>query len=87
MFLKKLRKEHPKLKCVSTGSSLKFCMMAEGKADIYPRFGPTMEWDTAAGHAIARAAGCSVKVHNSDADLSYNKEVLTNPWFIVARTT
>ncbi len=87
MFIKGLQKEHSGLKLVSTGSSLKFCLMAEGKADIYPRFGPTMEWDTAAGHAIARAAGCSVKILDSEDDLSYNKEVLTNPFFIVLRTT
>ena len=45
---------------VGIGSSLKFCLLAEGDADIYPRFGPTMEWDTAAGHAVLRAAGGSV---------------------------
>jgi 3'(2'), 5'-bisphosphate nucleotidase len=86
MFIKGLQKDDPGLKLLSTGSSLKFCLMAEGKADIYPRFGPTMEWDTAAGHAIALASGCMVKIHNSEDDLSYNKEVLTNPFFIVLRT-
>jgi 3'(2'), 5'-bisphosphate nucleotidase len=86
MFIKGLQKEHPDLRLVSTGSSLKFCLMAEGKADIYPRFGPTMEWDTAAGHAIARASGCSVRMHDIGECLSYNKEALTNPWFIVLRT-
>jgi 3'(2'), 5'-bisphosphate nucleotidase len=86
LFIKGLQKEHPGLKFVSTGSSMKFCLMAEGKADIYPRFGPTMEWDTAAGHTIARASGCSVKIHEGEAGLSYNKEVLTNPGFIVLRT-
>ena len=86
LFIKGLQKDHPGLKFVSTGSSLKFCLMAEGKADIYPRFGPTMEWDTAAGHAIARASGCSVKIHDREDDLYYNKEELLNPWFIAART-
>ena len=86
LFIKGLHKKHPGLKFVSTGSSLKFCLMAEGKADIYPRFGPTMEWDTAAGHAIARDSGCSVKIHDREDDLSYNKEDLFNPWFIVTRT-
>jgi 3'(2'), 5'-bisphosphate nucleotidase len=86
LFIKGLQKDHPGLRFVSTGSSLKFCFMAEGKADIYPRFGPTMEWDTAAGHAIARASGCSVKIHDRDDDLYYNKEELLNPWFIAART-
>ncbi len=86
MFIRGLKKQHPGLKLVSTGSSLKFCLMAEGSADIYPRFGPTMEWDTAAGHAIARISGCSVKIHESEEDLSYNKEILKNPWFVVTRT-
>lgn len=86
LFIKGLQKRHPGLKLVSIGSSLKFCLMAEGKADIYPRFGPTMEWDTAAGHAIARASGCSVKICDREDDLSYNKQDLFNPWFIVSRT-
>ena len=86
LFIKGLQQDHPGLKFVSIGSSLKFCLMAEGTADIYPRFGPTMEWDTAAGHAIARDSGCSVKIHNKEDDLSYNKEDLFNPWFIVTRT-
>ena len=85
LFIKRLEKEHPGLRLVSTGSSLKFCLMAEGKADIYPRFGRTMEWDTAAGDAIARTSGCLVSVHDSGDGLSYNKEVLSNPWFIVLR--
>ncbi|MCK5461932.1 MAG: 3'(2'),5'-bisphosphate nucleotidase CysQ, partial [Bacteroidales bacterium] len=86
LFIKGLQKDHPGLRFVSTGSSLKFCLMAEGAADIYPRFGPTMEWDTAAGHAIVRASGCSIKIHDREDDLYYNKEDLLNPWFIVTRT-
>lgn len=86
LFIKALQKKYPGLRFISTGSSLKFCLMAEGKADIYPRFGPTMEWDTAAGHAIARASGCSVKIHDREENLCYNKEDLFNPWFIVTRT-
>jgi len=86
LFIKGLQKEYPGLRLVTTGSSLKFCIMAEGKADVYPRFGPTMEWDTAAGHAIARASGCSVKIHGSEDDLCFNKEDLFNPWFMVTRT-
>jgi 3'(2'), 5'-bisphosphate nucleotidase len=85
LFIKRLEKEHPDLRLVSTGSSLKFCLMAEGKADLYPRFGRTMEWDTAAGDAIARASGCLVRIHDSKDCLSYNKEVLSNPWFMVLR--
>ena len=58
-------------------------MLAEGTADIYPRLGPTMEWDTGAGHAIAKFAGCDVRVYDSDDELKYNKEDLLNPYFIV----
>lgn len=68
---------------ISSGSSLKICLVAEGTADVYPRFAPTMEWDTAAGHAIARAAGCDVYHIDGKTPLKYNKEDLHNPWFIV----
>jgi 3'(2'), 5'-bisphosphate nucleotidase len=64
------------------GSSLKLCVVAEGLADLYPRLGPTMEWDTAAGHAVAEAAGAKVVTPAGD-PLSYNKENLLNPHFIV----
>jgi len=64
------------------GSSLKLCVVAEGKADLYPRLGPTMEWDTAAGHAIVEAAGGTVTKVDG-APLRYNKENLLNPYFIV----
>ncbi len=70
---------------VSKGSSLKFCLVAEGAADVYPRFGPTMEWDTAAGHAVVAAAGCAVTQTDGTSPLLYNKEDLHNPWFIVQR--
>lgn len=87
-FINDLRREHEDLELVSIGSSLKLCLVAEGKADIYPRFAPTMEWDTAAGHAIVRAAGGEVYHADGQADvpLRYNKENLLNPWFIVRRT-
>ena len=68
---------------ISSGSSIKICLVAEGKADVYPRFAPTMEWDTAAGHAIARAAGMEVYQAGKEEPLRYNKEDLLNPWFIV----
>ena len=68
---------------VSKGSSLKFCLVAEGKANIYPRFAPTMEWDTAAGHAICKAVGLKVKQTSTETTLQYNKENLLNPFFIV----
>jgi len=64
------------------GSSLKLCVVAGGKADLYPRLGPTMEWDTAAGQAVVLAAGGTVKTLDGE-DLSYNKENLLNPHFIV----
>jgi 3'(2'), 5'-bisphosphate nucleotidase len=70
---------------VSVGSSLKLCLVAEGTADVYPRFGPTMEWDTAAGDAVARAAGCMVTRTDGTDPLLYNKEDLHNPWFVVRR--
>ena len=82
-FINGLRIQHPDLELASSGSSLKICLVAEGKADIYPRHAPTMEWDTAAGHAIAMAAGCEMIDALSGTPLTYNKEDLHNPWFIV----
>ena len=66
---------------VSTGSSLKFCLLASGKADLYPRFGRTMEWDTAAGHAVLRGAGGRVETKDGK-PLTYGKPGLENPYFI-----
>lgn len=68
---------------VSAGSSLKFCVVAAGEADIYPRFGPTMEWDTAAGHAVLRAAGGQV-VEIDRSPLTYGKVDFRNPNFIAS---
>ncbi len=82
-FINSLDKGNKKITLVSRGSSLKLCMVAEGSADIYPRLGPTMEWDTGAGHAIAKFAGCDVRVYDTDDELKYNKENLLNPYFIV----
>ncbi|MBR1683369.1 MAG: 3'(2'),5'-bisphosphate nucleotidase CysQ [Bacteroidaceae bacterium] len=82
-FIDDLRREHPDLELVSSGSSLKICLVAEGAADIYPRHAPTMEWDTAAGHAIAIAAGHEMIDAHTLQPLRYNKEDLHNPWFIV----
>lgn len=76
-------KHHGGVELISSGSSIKICLVAEGQADVYPRFAPTMEWDTAAGHAIARAAGMKVYQAGTDEPLQYNKEDLLNPWFIV----
>ena len=59
-------------------------MVAEGKADAYPRYAPTMEWDTGAGHAIAKMAGFSVTQYRTEEAVVYNKENLLNPWFLVS---
>jgi 3'(2'), 5'-bisphosphate nucleotidase len=67
---------------ISMGSSLKFCLVAEGSADFYPRLGPTMEWDTAAAHAVVNAAGGKVCDIAGEA-LHYNKADLHNPEFFV----
>ena len=64
------------------GSSLKFCLVASGKADLYPRFGRTMEWDTAAGHAVLLAAGGSVTRADDGTPLRYGKPGFENPHFI-----
>jgi len=68
---------------ISRGSSLKFCMVAEGKADIYYRHGPTMEWDTAAGQVVVECAGGSVLRGTGPEPFVYNKEVLRNGSFLV----
>jgi len=67
--------------CISAGSSLKFCLVAEGKADLYPRFGRTMEWDVAAGHAVLSAAGGQVTTKDG-APFLYRKPGFENPPFI-----
>jgi 3'(2'), 5'-bisphosphate nucleotidase len=70
---------------VSAGSSLKFCLVAEGAADLYPRFAPTMEWDTAAGHAVLQAAGGSVLTPEGDAFLYGKTETGYLNGFFIAR--
>ncbi|MCD8078985.1 MAG: 3'(2'),5'-bisphosphate nucleotidase CysQ [Bacteroides sp.] len=82
-YIHKLKEAHTDIQLISSGSSLKICLVAEGKADVYPRFAPTMEWDTAAGHAIAKAAGAEIYQAGTSLPLLYNKEDLLNPWFIV----
>ncbi|MCR8666375.1 3'(2'),5'-bisphosphate nucleotidase CysQ [Aestuariibaculum sp. M13] len=83
VFIKELKQEGYDVELVSKGSSLKFCLMAEGSADMYPRFAPTMEWDTAAGHALCLAVGLEVSQIDQDKPLTYNKSNLLNPYFIV----
>ena len=82
-YIKKLRAVNRSVEVVSKGSSLKMCIVAEGSADVYPRFAPTMEWDTAAGDAICRACGKQVLDYKTGLPLVYNKPDLHNPWFIV----
>lgn len=81
-FTKKLETGRGEVHFVSAGSSLKFCLVAEGTADIYPRLGPTMEWDTAAGQVIMEEAGGRVVEAKSGRPLKYNKPDLKNPNFI-----
>jgi len=81
-FIAELIKLHPQLTILRKGSSIKFCLLAEGVADIYARFGPTMEWDTAAGHAIVKAAGKNIFHTDQQTEIHYNKENLMNPYFI-----
>jgi 3'(2'), 5'-bisphosphate nucleotidase len=83
IYIEKLKEEHGEIDFMSKGSSLKICMVAEGKANIYPRFAPTMEWDTAAGHGIAKAAGFNIFETDEHSELLYNKENLLNPFFVV----
>jgi 3'(2'), 5'-bisphosphate nucleotidase len=82
-YISNLKKKNKEVDIVSKGSSLKFCLVAEGKADVYPRFAPTMEWDTAAGDAICRAVGLKVIAQDTQKELRYNKENLLNPYFLV----
>lgn len=82
-FLENLTHEGKTVEIVSKGSALKFCMVAEGEADVYPRLGPTMEWDTAASQIVAEEAGCKVLEMSTGMSLVYNKEDLLNPHFIV----
>ena len=84
-YVEEARAEHGRIELISKGSSLKLCMVAEGAADAYPRFAPTMEWDTAAGQAVCEAAGCQVIDQRTGATMRYNREDLLNAWFLVSR--
>jgi 3'(2'), 5'-bisphosphate nucleotidase len=83
--IEKLKLVHKAVDIVTTGSSIKMCWVAEGVADEYPRFGPTMEWDTAAGQAILQASGASLIDCISKQPMQYNRENLLNNWFIAKR--
>ena len=82
-YIENLKAKHGKVKFMSMGSSLKLCLVAERKANCYPRFAPTMEWDTAAGHAICKFAGCKLADVKTKQEMIYNRKELTNNWFIV----
>jgi 3'(2'), 5'-bisphosphate nucleotidase len=82
-YVVEMKAKHGTVNLISKGSSLKLCMVAEGQADCYPRFAPTMEWDTAAGQAICEHAGFKVIDWNTKKDMLYNREKLLNNWFLV----
>jgi 3'(2'), 5'-bisphosphate nucleotidase len=85
-FIEDLKKKQDKpVEIVSKGSSLKFCLVAEGLADVYPRFAPTMEWDTAAGQAICEAVGLQVIDQDTQKPMVYNREDLLNKHFLVSK--
>lgn len=86
-FIEDLKdKQNKPVEIVSKGSSLKFCLVAEGLADVYPRFAPTMEWDTAAGQAICEAVGLKVIDQKTQAPMLYNRENMLNNYFLVTKS-
>lgn len=82
-LVEELKAQYGGVEFVPAGSSLKFCLVAEGIAHEYPRLGPTMEWDTCAGQVVAEEAGAKVLEADSMQPLLYNKENLLNPYFLV----
>lgn len=85
-FIKLFSSNFETVNVLNFGSSLKFCKVAEGTADFYPRLGPTMEWDTAAGHAVCKFAGAVVYKYKTREEIKYNKENLLNPYFVVVNS-
>jgi len=85
VYVSEMREKHGVVNLISKGSSLKLCMVAEGQADCYPRFAPTMEWDTAAGQAICEHAGFEVIDWSTKERMLYNREELLNAWFLVRK--
>ncbi len=81
-FVDNLKNQHKKIEFINVGSSLKFCLIAEGKADIYPRLASTMEWDTAAGQSIVEQTGGKVIEFKTQKSLKYNKQNHLNPYFV-----
>jgi 3'(2'), 5'-bisphosphate nucleotidase len=84
-YFENLKKQFQEVEIVSKGSSLKFCLVAEGKADVYPRFAPTMEWDTAAGQAICESVGLKVMDQSTQKPMLYNRKNLLNNYFLVTK--
>lgn len=82
-YVQEMRHNYGEVNLISKGSSLKLCMVAEGIANCYPRFAPTMEWDTAAGQAICEHAGFDVLDWKTKKTMLYNREELLNNWFLV----
>ena len=82
-FFNNLKKEKNEVEFLEVGSAIKFCRVAEGLVDLYPRFNPCMEWDTAAGHALVQGIGKDVISTETNKPLIYNKEDLYSPFFIV----
>ena len=81
-FVQKAEQRFREVTLISVGSALKFALVAEGNADVYPRFGPTMEWDTAAGQCLVEQSGGTVLELDAQIPLVYNKRELLNPYFI-----
>lgn len=82
-FVDNLKNKYKKtIKFIHIGSALKLCLIAEGKADIYPRLAPTMEWDTAAGQAIVEESKGRITKYKTKESIKYNKQNLFNPYFI-----
>ena len=84
-FVQEMRDNYGAVNLITKGSSLKLCIVAEGQADCYPRFAPTMEWDTAAGQAICECAGFQVIDWNTKESMLYNRKELLNNWFLVKK--
>ncbi len=84
-YIERLQERYGAVTRIASGSGLKLCRVAEGTADVYPRFSRTMEWDFAAGEAICRSCGCFVVNAQTRKPLTYNKEDLHNPWVLAGR--
>jgi 3'(2'), 5'-bisphosphate nucleotidase len=84
-YIEEKKLQHNEVNIVNTGSSIKMCWVAEGLANEYPRFGPTMEWDTAAGQAILENAGCELIDFTTNKPMEYNRPELRNNWFVARK--